>query len=377
MFERKLVTVRPVIAIDPIPGADLIEVAQIDGWKVVVKKGDLKPRDLCFYFEIDSFIPETDERFSFLMKSGVRTFNGIRGHRLKTIRLRKQLSQGMALPLSMLPEITNIRENHDYASELNIVKWEPPTNTDTSMKPGKRRLGFPSFIRKTDQERAQNIPHEIFKDDGVQYEISEKLDGSSCTFYRTEDKVGVCSRNVLLFETEGWWRRTWGKFVATLRRAIGLQAFKYNSNNAFVRMFEDSGIKQWLERSTDFGYCNIALQGELISPEIQGNFHNRERAEFWLYDVWDIARQAYFTPAQRDVLVQIMESFDVRINHVPVIEHDASLRSLGIKNIDDLLGYAEGPGLGNKYREGLVFKRLDGKFSFKVVANSYLLKEKE
>lgn len=334
--------------------------------------------DSCFYFEIDSFIKESDERFSFLMTSGVRTFNGVRGHRLKTIRLRKQISQGLALPLSMFQDLSGkASADADYAPLMDIVKWEPPTNADTSMKPGKRRWGFPSFIRKTDQERAQNIPHEIFKNTDTVYEITEKLDGSSCTMYRVNDKVGVCSRNVHLWETESWLQRTWGTIKAKVLRFFGVQVFKHDSTNAFVRMFEDSGVKAWLERSTDFGYNNIAIQGEIISPTIQSNFHNVKEAQFWVYDVWDIEKQEYMSTIKRQVLVDTLMRQGIKAYHVPVIEHGKSLAELGISTIDDLLKYADGPGLGTKFREGVVFKRLDGQFSFKVVSNNYLLKEKD
>jgi len=90
---RRLVTIRQIAVIDPIPNADAIECATIDGWKVVVKKGEFKVGDCCVYFEIDSFLPESDPRYGFLMKGGVREFEGSRGHKLKTVKLRGQLSQ--------------------------------------------------------------------------------------------------------------------------------------------------------------------------------------------------------------------------------------------------------------------------------------------
>lgn len=102
---RKLVSVRRITAIEDIPGADLIKVATIGGgWKVVVKVNEFKVGDLCAYFEIDSFLPESDARYAFLMKS-TREFEGVRGHKLRTIKLRGTLSQGLALPLAAVFDV--------------------------------------------------------------------------------------------------------------------------------------------------------------------------------------------------------------------------------------------------------------------------------
>ena len=96
---RRLVSVRKIDAIEDIPNADLIKVAVIGGWKVVVKAGEFQPSDLCVFFEIDSFLPADDSRYEFLLKNKT-TWMGKEGIRLRTIRLRKQLSQGLALPIS-------------------------------------------------------------------------------------------------------------------------------------------------------------------------------------------------------------------------------------------------------------------------------------
>jgi RNA ligase (TIGR02306 family) len=375
MSERKLVTVRKITDLSPIPGADFIEVAQIDGWKVVVKKGEFKIGDSCLYFEIDSFLPESDPRFAFLMKSGVRTFDGARGHRLKTVKLRKQISQGLVLPLSEFPELAGEPKllGVDHAALIGVKKWEPPVHASYVGFPrGARRHGFPRWIRKTDQERCQNLVHEIFKDIDKPYEITEKLDGSSATFYRYNGKVGVCSRNVHLYVSEGLFARSWAKLVTAVRKLFGLPTYKTDPDNAFVRMFLDSGIRDWL-LTAEGG--NLALQGELIAPGIQGNPHRVEGPQFYLYDVWDIDGQRYMGTDERDGIWQSLRSATIYTSHVPVVAYGATMRSLGLKNVDDLLKFAEGKGLNGHPREGLVFKSLDGTFSFKAISNSYLLRQ--
>lgn len=159
---RRLVTVRKIDDIEDIPNADLIKTAVVGGWKVVIKAGEFKPGDLCVFFEIDSFIPIDDARFSFLHKNKI-TWQNLEGVRLRTIRLKKQLSQGLALPLSSFPEIQQalkletdfqkIDENYadmDFTELLKVDKWEAFINASLR---GMAKGNFPPFIRKTDEER--------------------------------------------------------------------------------------------------------------------------------------------------------------------------------------------------------------------------------
>lgn len=209
MTERKLASVRKIADIQPIPGADAIDVATIDGWKVVVKKGEFQIGDLAIYFEIDSWIPK--DVAPFLNKG--RTYNGVEGERLRTVKLRGQVSQGLLLPVNCIhghATVENtatgigmiVNEGIDLTEFLNIQKYEKPL---PGALVGVARGSFPSFLRKTDQERAQNMTRDLrrWEDEGAMWEVTEKLDGSSMTCYLHEDVFGVCSRNLDLLETEG------------------------------------------------------------------------------------------------------------------------------------------------------------------------------
>lgn len=354
-MSRKLVTIRTISNIQPIPEADAIEVLTIEGWKVVSKKGEFKIGDECVYFEVDSFLPETDERFAFLMKSGVRTFEGERGHVLRTVRLRKQLSQGLALPLNVFPEInlnaihdlTDIRQM-DFSDTLGVKKWEPAI--DPSMA-GQVKGAFPAFIRKTDQERCQNLVEEIFNSDGAldeKFEVSLKMDGSSVTFYHIEGNVGVCSRN------------------------LELKINAENGGNTLVRTFIDSGLSTHLPT-----LGNYAIQGELMGPKIQGNREGLREPTFYVFDIQNLDTGEYLGTVDRNNLLGKLNKLGVNLKHVPIYFNFVSLRELKITNVDELLAYAEGPSLTHPVREGLVFKRADGQFSFKSISNEYLLKKKE
>lgn len=343
---RKMATLREIDAILPIEGADAIEVAVVGGWNVVVKKNEFRPGMRAVYCEIDSWIPH--KLAPFLSKGKEpRTFEGIEGERLKTIRLRGQLSQGLLLNLDhALPQTNSFQLGDDVSEALGIIKWEKPMNAQLA---GVCKGNFPSLIPKTDQERAQNLVKEIVaaNEAGTKFEITEKLEGSSMTVYRIKGEFGVCSRNLDL---------------------------KEDPNNAFwaTAIAEDINAQMM---SID-PYWDWAIQGELIGPGIQGNIYKLNKPEFRVFDIYDIQMGDYMKPEARRRLVDTMG-----LKHVPVLVANGSLYdTLGITDIPQLLKFAEGKsvmGDVNTEREGLVFKEVNGGMTFKVISNSYLCNQKD
>lgn len=363
-MERKLASIQRVSELRPIEGADAIECAVVQGWNVVVKKGEFKPGDLCVFFEIDSFLPADDPRYYFLANK-FTWWNGHQGARLRTIKLRGHLSQGLALPLSSFPElIVEVEQYHstedavgwDATELLRIQKWEAPIPAQLA---GKVRGGFPHFLRKTDQERVQNLWNGLMSRAGNDeskepykgtFEVTQKLDGSSMTAYLYEDKFGICSRNLDLVETEenAFW---------TVARKLELELkLRYAAQRAgFVK--------------------GLAVQGELLGPGIQGNPEQLKDLNFYVFDVFDIDNQRYLSPWERSVLHS--ECFH-GVEHVPVL--DVALDLNTFETLDRLLAFADGASAvcsKNTRREGLVFKsnQNDG-FSFKAISNRFLLTEK-
>ena len=326
---RKMATVRRIDAINPIPDADSIECAVIGGWKVVTKKGEYQAGDLAVYCEIDSWIP--NELAPFLSKGEPKEYNGIKGERLRTVRLRKQLSQGLLLPYSILGRIG--AEDEDVSEELNIQKWEAPVNPQLA---GQVKGNFPSRIPKTDQERVQNLSKELEQYADQVFEVTEKLEGSSMTCYMIDGEFGVCSRNMDL---------------------------KRDENNTFWRVAIEQGIEN---KMRTLASDNYAIQGELIGPGIQGNIYNLNKHTFRVFDIYDIDAGEYVFPETRHQIVEALG-----LTHVPLIGF------LAIQaNMDYLLETAEGKSLLNdkQEREGLVYKAAQGQFSFKAISNKYLLK---
>jgi RNA ligase (TIGR02306 family) len=356
---RKMATIRKIDAINPIEGADAIEVATVGGWKVVVKKGEFKVGDLAVYCEIDSWIPT--EIAPFLSKGKEpREFEGVKGERLRTVKLKGQISQGLLLPIGITYLLSGIlrrnnstqkmsddyrnypdeyfEEGFDCSELLNIRKWEMPVPAQLA---GEVQGAFPSVIPKTDQERCQNLVREI--DDAIAaetiFEVTEKLEGSSMTCYLIDGVFGVCSRNLDL---------------------------KRNEKNAFWA----TAIKQDIEtKMRAHGGNWFAIQGELIGPGIQGNIYGLKEVDFFVFDVYNLLTGTYLNPADRRQMVESMG-----LKHVPVI-YD---RYMNDRFVDGLLKMAEGKSVLNPSteREGIVFKEVNGGFSFKAISNRYLLGEK-
>src|SRR5262245_31445071 len=168
---RKLASIQPVNATEPIPNADAIEKIRVLGWWAGVKKGELKPGDRVVYCEIDSLLPERAE-FEFLRPNCFKpaqtdatgTVTQAAGFRIKTIKLRGQVSQGICFPLSVLPEGTATDEDADVTESLAIRKWEPPQTVGMG---GRVKGSFPGFLPKTDETRVQVLEKTLKKHSGV------------------------------------------------------------------------------------------------------------------------------------------------------------------------------------------------------------------
>ena len=204
-MERKLATIRRIAEVKSIEGAEFIEAVRVDGWWVVAKKGEFPVDSLAVYMEVDSFVPT--EIAPFLTKAGhePKEFEGVKGERLRTVKPRGQLSQGLLLPISILPTTTVIEVGNDVTELLGVLKWERPISPQLY---GQAKGYFPSFLRKTDQERVQNIGVQLQYYINQTFEVTIKLDGSSCTIFSYNEEDGVCSRNLELKrdENNAFWR---------------------------------------------------------------------------------------------------------------------------------------------------------------------------
>lgn len=342
---RKMASIRKILDIKKIENADKICIYLVDGWQIVDEVNKYKINDFVIMLEIDSWVPNA--LAPFLSKGKVpREFNGIQGEKLKTVKLRGALSQGLLLPVSVLPKDYFYVEGADVSEILGVQKYE----IDNTTQGGKSVNNWPSIVPKTDQERLQNLKS-VFesKIKGQAFEITEKLDGSSATYYIDSDGIyHVMSRNVDLARDENnlWWK----------------MSDKYNIENTMLELWSNPDFtKEFIK--------GFAIRGEIVGPGVNGNKLQLTEHDFYVFDFWEPI-DGYCPPKERCSIVSVLG-----LKHVPV--HPQLMIFDG--SFEKLLESANGQSVlnPNVKREGLVFKSEDGKFTFKVISNEWLLEFKE
>lgn len=357
---RKLASIKTIADIQPIEGRDRIVLATVDGWSVIVRKGEYEIGDQCVYAEIDSVFPEKPE-FEFLRSKNFR---------IKTMKMGGVVSQGICFPMSILPP-GHYENNQDVTEIIGVRQYEGTMDDDPvvpSVKPfrkypkllmrmewfrnlvlpKKADVSFPSFLSKTDETRIQNIPFILKSDD--RWVATEKIDGQSGTFALVKRKSKfpfgrdaydfiVCSRNRRLpvRDTSSYWQ----------------VAEKYHIEDALKGMIGDSA---W-----------VAIQGECIGPKIQGNKYHVTDFDLYVFNVIYPngrmgSKEAKATVGQYGLMF------------VPIVADDVILP----ETVDEVLQYAHGKSvLYDTLREGIVFRSEDGKKSFKAVDPLFLIQHDE
>ena len=379
-MERKLASLQKIVNIRPIPDADRIEVATILGWEVVINKADnFKVGDLVIYLEVDSIVPPKVE-FEFLRE---------RKFRIRTIKLRKQISQGLVLPLNILPSATlyqahirteygvNWQEGDDVTEIMGVKKYDPQGDAERAEIERKiqhsnskiqrflfknawyRRLfaffnpkkdkGFPKFIKKTDEDRIQLFPNicELEKDTVFSY--SEKLDGQSLTVFLVKNKklfglfgdpyvFGVCSRNLRLGRSDNsnWWK----------------VANKYNLETVLKNMIGDRQF--------------VTIQGEIVGPGIQKNKYGLPELQLYVFDI-------IFPEGRVHNNIVEMFCYGYALHPVPPLGNIKLFPT-----IPECVDFAKGKStIANIPREGIVVRNHEKNLSFKIINPEFLLKYEE
>lgn len=365
---RKLVTIQKIEKLYPIiflndddvaEEATNIELAQVLGWHVVVQKGLYKEGDLCIYAEIDSIFPELPV-FEFLRPKKFR---------IKTVKIKGQVSQGICFPISILNEIPGIAVSSAYGIELGtgveaihikieedveltdiigVIQYDPDLAAERNGQAyfGGSKGNFPGFLKKTDQTRIQAMPKLLAKYKGQKFVITEKLDGSSMTAYNFNDEKEICSRNLKVKEDE--------------KNAFWKVNLKYDILNRIPAGF--------------------AIQGELVGPGVQKNKYKLAELDVYFFDVYDINKSEYLYPEEAE---EFIKKLDLKfVPNLGVIELPDS--------VDELVKLSEvtTSALAPVLREGLVFKASKelgkkedenqkiGRLSFKVISPKFLLENK-
>ena len=379
---RKLASIQRIKNIEPIEGADKIEKLTVLGWHIVASKSENhKIGDLVCYIEVDSQVPEIP-MFEFLKD---------RKYRVRTIKLRKQVSQGLVVPLRELEknfkiDISKLQEGEDVTKLLGITKYDPQAEAEAKLMEQelqksknkvhkylmkfnmyrkmycklfpKQKSGFPSWITKTDETRIQSIPdvfEEIINNSQVRndyntFDCTEKIDGQSSTYYIKREKVfgifsryefGVCSRNLRL---------------------------KTRNNSSYWKMEEKYKIENTLKKLLNKYHANsIVLQGEIVGDKIQGNKYKIEGQKFYAFNLIIDGKK------HRTIdMYKILKPYGIVT--VPMLMTNIQLKD----SIDDMVADSEGKSsLYNTAREGIIWRNLENTISFKVINPKFLLKNGE
>jgi len=362
---RQLASIQRIVALEKIENADAIEKATVLGWQLVVKKNEFKTGELCVYCEIDSILPEKPE-FEFLRE---------RKFRIKTIKLRGQISQGICFPLSILPG-GNYKEDDDVTEIIGVKKYDQQAVAEQKLFAEKAaihknrldkfmkryswyrkifirldRLPFPQFIKKTDEDRIQLFPDICEREKDTVFQVTEKIDGSSGTYFLIKNPkkwqfwkkylFGVCSRNfqLLIPDNSCYW------YIAKKLKIKSILMKLLNTYNSEY----------------------IILQGEIIGLKIQGNKYSLSNIDFY---VFNFKTDSLF--ADNKALLNICTLHGLKC--VPIIENEFKL----LPSIPEMVEYSKGKStIGDIMREGVVIRNYEKNISFKVVNPDFLLKYSE
>ena len=383
MAERSLAHIEVIKDIQELPGYDRVALATILGWRCIIGKNDFNVGDKCIYFEIDSLVNPNDKRFAFMEK---------RKYKVKTQKMCKSISQGLAMPLSEFPELGDPDVGTDVTKELKVTYYDPEDRKRKSESGGdanskyksmgtrhpklfktkpirwlmKRTWGkkllfvffgkkkdnpkrFPSWIHKTDEIRVENIPW-VINDKNRAWSCTEKIDGTSTTFALEKIRKGydfaVCSRNI---------------------RQKDRDQECYHDVNVYWEMADKYDVKNKLEKfARDNNANQMYLQGETYGAKLQANPYKMEDRRFAAFNLW-VDGKRY----SNEELFKWCDEWD--IPHVHLVFENHTLPD----NMDDMKQEAEGFSVINPdvKREGLVYRdESDPYNTFKNVALSYLLK---
>ena len=343
---RKLASIQRIWKIEPIEGADRIELAHILGWQCVVNKGQFREMDLAVYFEVDSFLPIAPE-FEFLRASSYRKTDIMgEGFRLRTMKFRGQISQGLLLPVSAFPAIPADAElGTDATERLGVKKWEIEERITT----GGTMIGtLPYDIPHTDETRVQAEPDLIQAFAGLEYYISTKMDGSSHSVGIDENGFHVTGHNY---------------------------EYKDDGNSPFYELVKSMDLQAKMEAfATANNLSTFTIQGELCAPGIQKNRLKLTKPAWYVFTIRENGKRVGLTR-----MLEVCEK--LQLESVPIEEIGTDL-PVKYPTVEALLERADGNYPKGGKKEGIVIRPTEpvycelvsGALSMKVVSNKYLLK---
>ena len=346
---RELATIQEIKKIEPIENADALEKATVLGWDVVVRKGEFKEGQKVVYFEIDSFLP-IEDRFEFLRNSSYKRNELVgEGFRIKTIKLRGQVSQGLILPVEQFPELGSVEVGNNVTGKLNVKLFQVPEKVQ-----GEHIVinNFHEKISKTDEIRVQSQPERLEILQGQSYYITEKIDGMSTTISYEKDRgVRIFTRNIEI---------------------------KDDPKDSLWKFFRDIGLVEALEKTNE----DIYFQGELFGPGIQKNVLKQKQINWKWFNIGyieDFGTRRIPKNEWKEFFDNHKDLEKFRNEHVKILEEGNAFSY----SYEDLQEISKGNYDGAGQREGIVIRPKEDlmyknePLSMKVINNKYLLKHDE
>lgn len=338
--QRRLARLETVTGLRPIANADAIELVGVGGWNVVCKIGDFRVGDTVVYFEVDTALPVDDDRYAFLAPRGVKTVDGREYHVLKTARLRGEYSQGLILPVDQFTDDIARLESPvagaNMTHVLGLGKWEPPLPTGTG---DARGVFLTAYARKTDSDRVQNLVASYPLLRSLRWMATEKIDGTSCTMLRTNDgELHVMGRNWDIADGDNlYWNvaRRYSDIVDTITPGS-------------------------------------AVQLEIAGPGVNGNRLGLSEVRPFVFDVIRDRK-----PIARSEWPDVLTTYAAPVIDMELPESAGELIEMvdGMHSVVSPSRLAEGVVFHTDDGSGIDF--LDGRSTFKVISNKYLLKTKD
>ena len=332
-INRKLASIQIISKIEDAPNSDSLAKAQVLGWQVVVKRNEFQVGQKIVYFEIDSILPDVD--WSSFMKE--------KKFRIKSIKLRGELSQGLILPLTILGKDIkeeSFIEGQDVTQILQVTKYEEPEVLEDVKFGSGKSCSFPKLIEKTDEPRIQSFPEYLTKFAGKPYVATLKYDGTSATYLfdpNNLEEFYACSRN---------------------NRRIG--------DDIYNQMADRYKIQEKLKDLKG----RYAIQCEIYGPKIGKNFLKQTALKLVVFNIKDLIENIYLDLIEFTDVCKLLD-----LPMVDIIEKGDSFSY----TLDQLKEKAKGNyAKTNNPREGLVFRLQKewhkfGRNSFKIINDDYLL----
>lgn len=279
--------------IQPIPGADNIELAVVGGWNCITKKGEFTSGDNVIIATTDAVIPQE-------LSDSMGVTNYLRKGRVKTVKLRGVYSECLIIPFSYAKEATKFANTKwdtgdDMMNVLKIYKYEPPA---TMIQLGGGRVkkyhqnpNFPIYYKFPNQK---NVPDMFNEMDSV--EITRKIHGTNARYgIVKKSKLSLWDR-VKIYFGDKWAGYEFLVGSHSVEKGSDSQgfydknvwydiAYRYDLKNTLINCIKILFGRSSIDLESTIG-SGFVIYGEIYGPGIQKNYdYGLTDIRFKIFDI--------------------------------------------------------------------------------------------